>query len=500
MRYRRHGLKLVPLIVLLLPAALPAHEVPAGAVLDVRLLTTLASYGSEEGDRVEAVLIAPVRAGSEVAVHPGAELHGYVKRARRVGVGVRREAAQLEIELDELWLPEGKVIPVRTQLVRVDMARERVDGKGRIRGTRATNTIMHRIGGYVTRAMSWNPYLGIAPWALRFTLLRFPEPEIYYPPGVELEVRLLEPVRLDRLPAPRPQRRVLTAEEAESLSRYVNAQPFLTRTAKGDKPSDITNVMFVGRREALERAFEAAGWCQARPKKMTTRLRTAHAIAENRGYQEAPMSLLTLEGAAPEMTWQKALNTFAKRHHIRIWPREAGWRGEPVWVGAATEDNGIALSRGNKTFIHTIDENIDDERAKIVNDLQFTGCVDAVRLVERPDVPREARNGTGDRMVTDGRMAVVFLNACLDPRPPIDGRDDGIVPMRGRTPERLARRFVLSIRNEVQRANLFYGVYSLSSYSVRTMLHRRNKETPPPRRVIDADDNVYEVLDAGEGD
>ena len=52
------------------------------------------------------------------------------------------------------------------------------------------------------------------------------------------------------------------------------------------------------------------------------------AVAELRGDVAAPMSPLLLNGAAPDMSWQKGLNDVSKRHHIRMW-REAGtWRGQ----------------------------------------------------------------------------------------------------------------------------------------------------------------------------
>jgi hypothetical protein len=81
----------------------------------------------------------------------------------------------------------------------------------------------------------------------------------------------------------------------------------------------------------------------------------------------------------------------------------------PVWVAAATHDTGIEFSQQDLTFIHTIDPLIDRERAKIVADLLLTGRVSALALVPRPDVPKATKNATGDRVETDGRMAVLAL-------------------------------------------------------------------------------------------
>ncbi len=54
-----------------------------------------------------------------------------------------------------------------------------------------------------------------------------------------------------------------------------------------------------------------------------------------------------------------------------------------------------------------MDTQVDRERAKVVNDLLFTGLVRGLPLVERPDVPTNLFNATGDALETDGRMAVI---------------------------------------------------------------------------------------------
>jgi len=132
-------------------------------------------------------------------------------------------------------------------------------------------------------------------------------------------------------------------------------------------------------------------------------------IAEMRGYKEAPMSTLLLEGRPPEYNYQKQNNTFAMRHHLRIWKRPAQWQGRDVWVSSSTHDTGIEFSQENRTFIHKVDSKIDTERAKVVSDLVFTGKVVSVALVDRPAVPKESMNATGDKLVTDGAMAVLAL-------------------------------------------------------------------------------------------
>ena len=49
------------------------------------------------------------------------------------------------------------------------------------------------------------------------------------------------------------------------------------------------------------------------------------------------------------------------------------------------------------------------ERAKVVNDLLFTGDVAGFLLVDRPVVPRRGQNATGDSLETDGKIAALLL-------------------------------------------------------------------------------------------
>jgi hypothetical protein len=140
-----------------------------------------------------------------------------------------------------------------------------------------------------------------------------------------------------------------------------------------------------------------------------SKFETFRSIAESRGYKEAPMSILLLDGQKPDFDFEKMLNTFAMRHHLRIWKRPVTYAGKPVWVSAATHDIGIELSQEQRNFIHKIDSYIDRERAKVVSDLVFTGRVKSLALVERTGVPKEFSNATGDKVYTDGAMAVLMF-------------------------------------------------------------------------------------------
>src|SRR5205814_1836127 len=159
----------------------------------------------------------------------------------------------------------------------------------------------------------------------------------------------------------------------------------------------------------LRAAFEKGGWSLATRLSAQSKLETARALIEARGYREGPMSVLLLDGRPPDMAFEKGNNTFAQRHHLRIFRRPGTFDGKPIWVCSSTHDTGIDFSERDRTFIHRIDPEIDKERAKVVSDFLFAGVVRSLAIVERPDIPPDLTNATGDALKTDGSLAWLFL-------------------------------------------------------------------------------------------
>src|SRR5688572_13221174 len=71
----------LPLLLAAIPAAAQL-SIPPGAKLHVRLLGPVSSNQSRPGDRIEAVLIAPVRVGEATLLEAGYRLHATVKSVR----------------------------------------------------------------------------------------------------------------------------------------------------------------------------------------------------------------------------------------------------------------------------------------------------------------------------------------------------------------------------------------------------------------------------------
>ena len=393
-------------LALALAAPLFALDVPAGTEIQIRLKAKTSTQSSKAKDPVEAVVIAPVMAGGEFAVPAGAVVRGTVETATQSAKGDDRSLLVLSFTEIEIGSEKAKLA---VRLSAIDNARETIDDKGQIQGILASETITGRIDSGIERlAQRYSGLAGVLGVA-KNAVLKPAESDITYDAGVEMTLTLTAPLQLKAAGGAGPAAQIVPFADEAALERLVAAEPFQTVAENPPKPSDITNLMLIGTREQVSEAFTAAGWATAAALTSMAKFETLRALAEDRGYREAPVSVLLLEGHAPDLVFEKLNNTFARRHHLRVWLRPATFGGKPVWAIAATHDTGISFSEQNRTFIHRIDSQIDRERAKVVNDLIFTGHVHSLALVDRAGVPQKGQNATGDNLETDAKIAVLEL-------------------------------------------------------------------------------------------
>jgi hypothetical protein len=382
-----------------------AVEVPKGATIHVRLKSKVATNASQPKQPVEAVVIAAVVANGEFAIPAGAIVRGAVDAV--TPATKPEERALLGFTFTELQIGEAKY-KIAARVAEVDNARESVDEKGQLVGILASETISARLDqGIGKLAERFGGLAGVLNMA-KTGMIKAPENDIVYEPGVEMDIALTATLTLPKAGGAGPASSLESLED-DALVSLAQRAPFQTFAERPPKPSDVTNLMLVGSQQQIEAAFQAAGWSAAAALSAQSKFETFRAIAESRGYKEAPVSILLLEEQPPDLVFQKQLNTFAMRHHLRVWKRPDTYRGLPVWVVAATHDTGIELSQEHRTFIHKIDPQIDRERSKVVNDLVFTGLVRGLALVERPQVPKKSMNATGDALETDAAIAVLLL-------------------------------------------------------------------------------------------
>ena len=451
------------------------QQIPTGSRLHVRLVTPISSYESKAGDPVEAVLIAPVTSGGETLLPEGSMLSGVIGSVTRVGLGVVHETASLRLEFNEVKLPDGENVPISVRLDQVDNGREQVMRDGEVRGVRATASLSYRVSGYIRTALAWELHAHLVFWAVKTLIVQVPEPEIYYPAGVEMTLALKEPLVASAQPEQAP--RSLSDDEHDALDPIVAEMPDRTYAPATNRPADLVNLMFVGSREEIASAFSAAGWIEAHPASLRSDIRGIQAVAEHRGYRAAPMSSLLLNRVEADMSWQKGFNDVSKRHHVRIWKLAQTLDGQELWAAAGTRDVDFAYMRPGQKLTHRIEADVDQERDKIENDLVYTGCVEAADMWERSGVPHVTWNATGDLMSTDTRLAIVRLNRCNSPR--TQARVGEPIKEHGNPFQRILRRQILSARNDLLRGNVYWRGYEGTRWLVAAMKkqHPRTDET-----------------------
>jgi len=376
-------------------------DIPAGTRLDIRLTSAINTSTAKPNQPFHAVLIAPLVDAGKLVLAAGDTVSGHIKEVK--AATQPDDQAILNLSFDQIADSTGTRTSLPAKVASVDNARESVDADGRILGIVASQTGSGRLNQGINKVAQKYPGLAEVLGGIKQAVLKDTDANIDYEPGTEITVELTKIVSWNGKAA-WPDVRPVKPEQR--LADIISREP-LRAFAENERPSDITNVMFVGSEADLERAFLQAGWSTAAQLNSASKLETFRAMAEMRGYHEAPVSTLYLNGQPPDLVFQKQNNTFAARHHLRIWRRPGALNGKQLWICAATHDIAIDFSEENRTFIHKIDSRIDLERAKVVNDLLFTGLVKGLSLVERQDVPENMFNATGDKLETDGKIAVL---------------------------------------------------------------------------------------------
>jgi len=350
-------------------STLDSH-LPSQTTLSIRLTSNVGSR-SLAGDVVDAVVTAPVMVGDRAVMPAGSTVRGTVLLAR---------PARDRFHQSQLYVHFGQVRPLgtnepsvlRTRVHDVDNAREKVLD-GLIVGIPLPESKLQKVSWATATLGLVAPGSGRLLEALTAAFARTYSREIVYGPGVEMTLVVDMPQSL--VERPENPRGWATFAPTPPLEEIVRGLP-LRSTMTSGIDADVTNVVLLGSAADVQAAFAAAGWVTATSQNLSSDLKTFVATVEQHQYQ-------------------------------------------PVWAGAATHDIGIGVGRDGTSFFHNIEEQLDRERTKVLNDLMFSGKGLAYAMVDRPGVPPKLRNGTGDTMMTDGRVVVVKLGNGAPPAAPV---------------------------------------------------------------------------------
>lgn len=198
------------------------------------------------------------------------QLSGVVKQVRAASATDR---SQFEIVFTQISYGVYRA-NLAAILVGLDNAREKVDDKGVINGIDGAETYSSRLNQGIEKLQNNDRFAGLAgliQGAKQALKIQDANPNIDYDPGVEMTLRLT--AALDwRGPVAGPEAKLLPFPDQNGLIRLVNSQPYRTVAAQPPRPSDMTNLMFIGTEAELRAAFEKAGGC---PRPVSTRSRSS---------------------------------------------------------------------------------------------------------------------------------------------------------------------------------------------------------------------------------
>jgi len=447
--------------------ALGCDQLPAGQLLWVRLSAPISTYTAHAGDPVRAVLTQDVVCNNEVVLPMGTAIEGLVRSKHKVGWGIRHETASLELEFNRAVPGPDATVQMIARVEEVENAREQVKN-GVIRGVMSSDTFQGRINSRLIHLPTWNPYSDFGLIVYKATFPIFPEPEIYYPSGTDLRLKTTFPI--SSLPASQSTASAATLTDTSQIDAWAEQLPRRTTTLKAVN-ADLINLALVGSETQVHSAFLAAGWRNADPVSRHSAAHNFYALLNHSGYAQQPMMTFLLDGKPEDMNWQKSLNSYGRRDHLRVWQWTPAGATEPVWVSSSTHDTGAVLSVKYKGFVHHISPDIDNERATVIRDLNFAGCVKSVTYVSRPGIATITQNATGDLVRTDGSIAVVELKDCKPVSPDLSASASGASFKPGNHAFRYIRRQILTFRNDIWRANIVYGLFDLGRMAITAMRH-----------------------------
>jgi len=378
-----------------------APTLPAGTVLHLHLQTAVSTKTSKQGQTVTASLAREVEVQGGVAIPFGSTLKGAIEKCSQPTASDQR--AELLLSFGQLTIPGEGNLTLKGHLSGVSNARETLLADGTIVGVLESEAPASLLSGALQKLGQIDSSISDQIQKQKIGQVNT---AIEFPVGTDLQYTLTEPLKLERLvPSAGPGQ--IPADLRTSVANALADAP-KRAVNKDNRPGDPINLVFVGTAQEIEEAFRQAGWTEPKKKNQESIWKTAQAVINNDGYNAAPVSDLYLFGRKEDLAFQKTLNTFNKRHHLRLWQMPArAPDGRPIWLAAATHDVGIDVHPG--VISHATDPDLDDERAQVGFDLFASGAVQAAEFIVPPNPLSSGMTATGGAWHTDGKLFIIDL-------------------------------------------------------------------------------------------
>lgn len=398
------------LIALLLFAVPTAHApgdtlaVPADTPVPVRFLTPVESGTTRRGWTVEAQSMADVTAGQCVVIPAYSRLLGIVDESL-AGWFFRRRG-RLHLTFEDANVGPGAWLPVTAVVEDVEwLPPHGIGPGGQIQAVQGS--VAHTLVHDAAPAAALMPVAGeiAAPVGVISTAVALVRrgARVRIRAGDEATLRLTSPLRL---PPGAPCRRASLPDPA-TVPAPADSLPTRTRGGNGE-PGDILNLIFEGTEADLVGAFGQADWVAASSGGLR-RIGAAGAVVLGKSDAHAPVSPQRLFGRVEDLAFERQGPNARRRHHVRIWAVDSS---RTLWIGAANEDVGVYMTVVKPRVTHRMAPELDAERDLLARELEAGGCAVRLGYARIPSCPLSGRNSSGEEFTTDGRAAVIRMQAC----------------------------------------------------------------------------------------
>jgi hypothetical protein len=376
------------------------NTLASGTRLYVRLEAEVSTKTSHLHQPVKARVVRDATSDQGVLVPIGAEVTGTIEKL--IPASDPTDHARLLIHFTQLAIPGHPTLGLTAHLADVENARETVLQNGTVQGVLEKDAAIGRMDGLLDKLGS----PGSEMEKMSNKTIGKPDTSIDYPAGTDLALTLDQPLVVGSTSPPAAATQISPAL-SDAVQKMLTDAPNRAES-KAKKPGDPLNLILIGNSDQILNAFKQAGWTEAEKLGRRSAISTARAMASDEGYGQAPVSHLYLFERPEDLAFEKMLNTFLKRHHLRLWRTTVATAdGREIWLGASTHDIGLDVHVG--VVSHAIDFDLDAERSKVGADLMAGGLVAAETLVARPNPLSEGKTATGGTWQTDGRMLVIEL-------------------------------------------------------------------------------------------
>jgi undecaprenyl-diphosphatase len=176
-------------------------------------------------------------------------------------------------------------------------------------------------------------------------------------------------------------------------------------------PAEPINIIIVGNKDVLEKAFTTSGWYLLDKINLKTSLKIVNSVIKKESYHQTP---------GLPVFWDTQPNNFgfgrptpedlaSSRHHIHFWETPFITQdGQSIWVGTAHFDEEIKKKFNIILPIHTTELMVDNEREYVKSELEKNKFIKSSEKINLTGLLYGAKK-SGNNFLTDGQAYILYL-------------------------------------------------------------------------------------------